>query len=60
LKAEKETLPDPPEWVSQIVLARAYGVLPSAIDDEPMEWVAKMVELFYQENKQGIRLWQPQ
>ena len=54
VKAERAVLPDPPDWLFQIRLAQRYNVLPSAIDDEPMEWVSRMIELAYQESKQGL------
>jgi hypothetical protein len=56
VKSGKSDLPDVPDWVGQIRLARYYRVLPSAIDEEPLEWVVRLVELYYQESKQGVTI----
>lgn len=38
----------------QIKLAERLGVLPSAIDEEPLEWVVRLMEYHYQKGMQGI------
>ena len=52
LSEGREPRTDPPDWLWQIRLAQRYNVLPSAIDNEPMEWIVRLIELTYQEGKQ--------
>jgi len=45
-----------PHWLPQVLLARWMGVMPSAIDDEPLEWVTRLFELHCQATKMDIEL----
>lgn len=56
MRTGKERIPTPPEWVWQVQLAQRFGVLPSAIDNEPLEWVARLSEIAYQEGMQKTRI----
>ena len=56
IKSDREP-GDLPDWVHTLILARRLGVMPSVVDEEPLEWMVRLLELTYQEGKQGISLW---
>lgn len=46
---------DLPEWMNVILLCERmdWHKLPSDIENEPMEWVARLTEYFYLNGMQG-------
>jgi len=56
VKSQKETLPDAPYWLDDLLLARRYNRFPWELEDGPLEWVTRLKEFEYQRNKQGIDL----
>jgi hypothetical protein len=47
VRSGKKRLPKLPDWVSVVELAEAMHVMPSVVDDEPLEWILRMHEYFY-------------
>lgn len=56
VRSGKKRLPELPEWVNVIQLAEMMNVMPSVIDDEPLEWIERMQEYYYHKFHQPKRL----
>jgi hypothetical protein len=51
VRSGKKRLPELPDWVSVVQLAEYMHVLPSVVDEEPLEWVLRLSEYLYHKNR---------
>lgn len=49
-------MPEPPEWLADLLLAKRFHRFPWELEEGPLEWVARLYEFQYQTVRQGVDL----